>query len=555
MNDHYDVVIIGSGPGGGASALALSKAGISVLVLESGPQYNPDKDYKVEQPNWESSEFPVKGKEHSHSFASMQTLAEKWDDLRSWNHITGKMIKSPQRAGYKYHHVRGVGGASLKFSAESHRLNPLAMKMQSNFGVAADWPMEPSELNGHYEQAEHYLAVSGLHRNQLKAKNQNLLPPHELSYSSQILGNGAKSLGWDWQANTVAIPSKPFVNRPSCNYCGQCSRGCSRQDKGSADIAFIRPAINTGKCVVNANCHVTRILTGTKDKVDSVEYIDNKGNFHQVKTRALIVAAGAIMTPKLLLSSSSNDATAGLANESGQVGKNFMETLFWTSSALHPDRLDSFRGIPSDAISWHFNNPNQSKGIIGGYRLSPTTLEADFSGPSSYALRVVPGWGKQHLIDMKKAMGHVLSVGAIGESLPNKDSFVSVDNEQKDIYGYPIAKIHSYLPNMELNRLQKMATSCRELLNAAGANKLFEEYGNYDMFSSTHVFGTCKMGENADNSVVNPFGQSHRWNNLFIVDASVFPSSGGGEAPSLTIAALAFRTAARIKQLMLHKVI
>lgn len=553
MNGNVDVVIIGSGPGGGASALALSKAGVSVLVLESGPQYDPNKDYNIEKPNWEESEFPSKAQDHSYSFAPMQSLTEKRNDLRSWNHITGRMVKSNQRYDYKYHHVRGVGGASLKFTAESHRLNPLAMQMKSDFGVAADWPMTSFELNDDYEKVEHCLAVSGKHRPQLSVKNQNLLPSHELSYASQVLGRGAKKLGWDWQSNNVAIPSKPFVNRPSCNYCGQCSRGCSRQDKGSADIAFIRPAIKTGKCVVKANCHVTNIVSGTKDKVDSVEYVDAQGNFNQVKTRILIVAAGAIMTPKLLLSSVSKNSPNGLGNESGQVGQNFMETLLWTSSALHPERLDSFRGIPSDAISWHFNNPSQPSGVIGGYRLSSSTLEANFSGPSSYASRVVPGWGKQHLIDMKNSMGHVLSVGAIGESLPNSKSFVELDTEQKDQYGHPIAKIHSFLPEMEINRLELMVKSCRDLLKASGASNIFEEYGSYDMFSSTHVFGTCRMGNNAKDSVVNAFGQSHRWKNLFICDASVFPSSGGGEAPSLTIAALAFRTATRIKQLMVNK--
>ncbi|MDZ7810311.1 MAG: GMC family oxidoreductase [Arhodomonas sp.] len=76
--------------------------------------------------------------------------------------------------------------------------------------------------------------------------------------------------------------------------------------------------------------------------------------------------------------------------------------------------------------------------------------------------------------------------------------------------------------------------------------ELVEEYGTYDVFRSTHVFGTCRMGKEPADSVVDPHGRSHRWRNLWIADASVFPSSGGGEAPSLTIAALALRTAARI---------
>lgn len=88
-----------------------------------------------------------------------------------------------------------------------------------------------------------------------------------------------------------------------------------------------------------------------------------------------------------------------------------------------------------------------------------------------------------------------------------------------------------------------MAKKCRELLRSSGVETIFEEYGTYDTFNTTHIFGTCRMGNNANTSVVNQYGQSHRWKNLYIADASVFPSSGGRESPSLTISALAIRLA------------
>ena len=143
----------------------------------------------------------------------------------------------------------------------------------------------------------------------------------------------------------------------------------------------------------------------------------------------------------------------------------------------------------------------------------------------------------------------MLTVGAIGESLPNAQSFIDLDPDESDSPGKPLARIHSYLDERELKRLAFMAKTARELLEASGTKELVEEYGAYDYFSSTHVFGTCRMGLDAEASVVDPYCRSHRWRNLFIVDASVFPSSGGGESPSLTIEALALRTATHIADL------
>ena len=139
-----------------------------------------------------------------------------------------------------------------------------------------------------------------------------------------------------------------------------------------------------------------------------------------------------------------------------------------------------------------------------------------------------------------------MTVGAIGESLPNTGTFVDLDPNQVDSNGVALARIHSQLEPMDLERLTFMRTTARAILQATGAGDVVEEYGSYDFFSSTHVFGTCRMGTAADDSVVDSFGRSHRWQNLHIMDASIFPSSGGGESPSLTIEALGLRAADHI---------
>ena len=352
-------------------------------------------------------------------------------------------------------------------------------------------------------------------------------------------------------ANSLAALSAPYDGRPACNYCGNCNRGCPRTDKGSVDVTFLRHAVATGKCSLRPQSRVTEIEVSGADRVTGVVYRDAvTGSVHRIAAKAVVVACGAVETPRLLLVSKSRHAPEGLANESGLVGKNFMETLSWASSGLHPGPLGSHRGLPADSISWDFNAPDSIPGVIGGCRFSPRVAEADLLGPINYATRVVQGWGREHKRAMREVFGNVLSVGAIGESLPDAGSYVDLDPDAKDADGFSLARIHSFLPERELQRLAFMAKKSREILNASGATEIFEEYGTYDIFSATHVFGTCRMGSRPTDSVVDPYGRSHRWRNLFITDASVFPSSGGGEAPSLTIEAIAIRAADHLSDLM-----
>jgi choline dehydrogenase-like flavoprotein len=144
---------------------------------------------------------------------------------------------------------------------------------------------------------------------------------------------------------------------------------------------------------------------------------------------------------------------------------------------------------------------------------------------------------------MRRVFGAALTIIAMGESLPNPKSYIDLDPSETDDFGMPVARINTCLDDNEISRLGFMALKSREILQASGVKKIFEEFGTYDFFSSTHVFGTCRMGSDPEQSVLNDYGRSHRWKNLFVADASVFPSSGGGEAPSLTIEALAIRTA------------
>ena len=544
----YDAVVIGSGAGGGACAWALCQGGARVLLLEAGPAYDPDRDYHLASSDWERQRFPAKvpirGRQ---SFAPLQLLEERWRQLRSWSRLRGPMVAGNRRQVWGYQHVIGLGGSTLHFTGEAHRLHPRAMKMASRFGVAADWPLDYAELEPFYLEVERLVGVAGPAVDGHRPRSAPYpLPAHPLSHATRTLVEGSRRLGLDWTANALASLSRPYDGRPGCNYCGQCNRGCPRRDKGSVDITFIPKAVATGRCTVATGCRVLRLEPGPDDRVAWAEYLDVQGRLQRVAAPLYALACGAVETPRLLLNSAASRAPQGLANESGQVGRHFMETLYWTSSALHPDRLGSHRGLPADGICWDFNAPDAIPGVVGGCRFTPTVAEADLAGPLAYARRVVGGWGRAHKAGMRATFGRVLSVGAIGENLPHPGSFIDLDPDGVDDQGMPLARIHAYLDEAELTRLSFMAQTCRRILQACGVEELFEEYGSFDAFNATHVFGTCRMGTDPDRSVVNRYGRSHRWRNLFIVDASVFPSSGGGEAPSLTIEALAVRSARRM---------
>jgi choline dehydrogenase-like flavoprotein len=119
---------------------------------------------------------------------------------------------------------------------------------------------------------------------------------------------------------------------------------------------------------------------------------------------------------------------------------------------------------------------------------------------------------------------------------------VGLDPEQHDAHGLPVARISSVLTEQSVTRLRQMAKAARAVLAEAGA-MLVEEASSRDSFTATHVFGTARMGTDRTTSVADPMGRTHDHPNLWITDASTFPSSGGGEAPSLTIMALALRAA------------
>lgn len=538
------VVIIGTGAGGGAAAWMLTQEGIPVIALEAGPAFDSARDYTLNQPDWELKGFPYKANSQStYSFDTLQTLDTQWDHLRSWNVVGGRSNTGNIRrvSGTGHQHVRGVGGSTLHFTGEAHRMMPDSLTPSPTAGIEA-WPVNYDTLELWYDLVESTLGIAGPLPSKQDPRWRSrtpLQPAHPFCAASRLVQS--KSGGdFNWVANTRGALSRPYDGRPSCNYCANCQLGCPRGDKGSVDVTFIRQAQATGLLLLRTECQVTRLIMDENQRISHLLYVDAKGEQHQLHCSQLILAAGAVETPRLLL----NSPQVAALND--QIGKHLTMHLSWISSGMVDDDILTHRGLPADMICWDYCHTGHGSSSVGGYRFGVSTTEVRFTGPINYAQRAIPGWGHSHKQAMRQRFGKALSIGAIGASLPNPKTFIDLDPVRKDGVGMPLARIHHYLPDTELERLTRMQATCRQVLQLSGATGLVEEYGNYDLLSSTHTLGTCRMGSSPEKSVTDAYGRFHAIENLHICDASLFPNSGNGEAPSLTVEALALRTASRL---------
>lgn len=544
LSTGHDAVVVGSGAGGAAAAWRLCQHGLRVLLLEAGPAFDPARDYPLDGPGWERKGFPLRpGSQASITYGDLGTLHANSEDLASWSRggfpwrLSAGSPRPPSTNGYSY--VQGVGGSTLHFVGEAHRLHPDAFRQHSLTGSGTDWPLGYADLEKLYTEVEGILGVAGADAHDGRWRSWPYpLPPHRLSPGALALQEAGARLGQRWQVNPRAALSAPWNGRPPCNYCGQCSRGCPLGDKGSTDVTFLPQAAETGRLTLLPNAIVTRLHTGPNDRVARMDVIV-AGRRESIKTPILVLAAGAVQTPRLLLLSANAEMPDGVANSSGQVGRNFMETLSWRSVGFVPGLANSHLGLPADAVCW---TPNQADERAADFRLSHTTLETGLNGPIGYATRLVPGFGAGFKASLRESFGSALAVGAVGQVVPDARSGVDLDPQQRDAHGLPVARISSILTEHSLTRLRQMARAARVVLAEAGA-MLVEEASSRDSFTATHVFGTARMGTDRTTSVVDPMGRTHDHPNLWITDASTFPTSGGGEAPSLTIMALALRAA------------
>jgi choline dehydrogenase-like flavoprotein len=517
--DSVEVIIIGSGAGGGVIAKELGEASLDVIVLEAGKRYDPYNDYPTH-----AIDFEVRA---GNVFAAEDWRRDKYT--------------SQGATPYLYNRVKGLGGSTLAYHAMSPRLHESDFRVRSQDGVADDWPISYADLEPYYTKVEYELGVSGpdgAGANPFDPPRSRPFPtpPHEFNLASRIVKRGADKLGLHLVREPLAIPTKDWNGRPACINAGTCRLGCKISSKSSIDVTYIPKAERTGKVHIRTECMARKITVGPDGKARSVIYFDRDGVEKEIFARVIVVAGNAVETPRLLLLSKSSLFPDGLANSSGLVGKYFAEHLSVFSYGIFAERLEPWRGVPTGGFIQDFYETKAENGFARGWAIS---VENEPQWPLATAQRI-PGWGAEHKARVKETFGHRVGLASDGEQLPDERNRVTLDSSVTDNHGIPVPQIINTHGENDLAMIKAISSRLREILEAAGAKEVHVE--KFMAGGSSHYLGTCRMGKNPKSSVVDPWCRAHDVPNLFIGDGSVFVT-GGAVNPALTISSLATRTA------------
>jgi choline dehydrogenase-like flavoprotein len=503
-NEEVDAVIVGAGAAGGVLAKELSEAGMSVVVLEAGPMWDPQ-----------------------HDFASDELTGKRlgWQDTRI---VTGS---HPLTMGHN-NSGRGVGGGTTHFTGVFLRMHESDFRTRTIDGVGEDWPIRYEDLEPYYTRNEREVAVSG-------PKHFPWGPfqgpyPYPNAYMFQV---GCEKLGIRHSVTPLAILSAPFEGRPPCINRGFCNQGCMPNAKFSTLIVHIPRAIEAGAEVL-PNSTVTQVLVNPDGTAKGVTFV-HKGKEYVQRAKLVILCSFVVETPRLLLNSATAQFPDGLANSSGWVGRGFMTHSSYDVYAKFESEVRLYKGTPVLSTTQDFYETDASRGFARGY-----TIHAHGSRPLAFAQGISnsePGmlWGSK----LRAAVLDYNFYGRatmVGEVLPNPNNRVTLSDE-KDALGLPRAQVSfSYGPN-DLKLIEHAVNRMSDIMEAAGGETQFV------VPDSAHLMGGCRMGDNPEHSVVNSYGQAHDIPNLFICDASIFVTSSGSN-PTNTVMALALRTADYIKQ-------
>jgi choline dehydrogenase-like flavoprotein len=334
----------------------------------------------------------------------------------------------------------------------------------------------------------------------------------------------------------MAINSEPRDGRGSCQQIGFCFQGCKSGAKWSSGYVEIPKGEATGNLEVRPNAQVLKIEHGADGKVNGVVYADKDGKQHKQMARIVCVAGNSIESPRLLLNSASSAHPDGLANSSGQIGKNYMRHMTGSVYAVFDKPVNMYRGTTMAGIITDESKNNPSRGFVGGYEMETLALGVPFM-----AAFLNPGaWGREFSAAMDM-YDHMAGMWLVGEDMPQEKNAITLHTTEKDQYGLPVPNVHfDDHPNdiaMRNHAFQQGAA----VYDAVGATQTYPT----PPYPSTHNLGTNRMSADAKDGVVNKWGQTHDISNLFVSDGSVF-TTGAAENPTLTIVSLALRQADHI---------
>lgn len=538
-NDVVDAVIVGSGASGSVLAKELALAGMRIVVLERGPRINPEDHVLHDELT-------------SHGSGGLRPRLGNEDRFgpREFRHQGDSeySLLKPDEWGYAGNGAL-VGGGLVFYGALMWRRPPIDFRMKSEYGAVAgssleDWPISYDELEPHFLKIEEDVGISGeggVNPFEGRRSGPYPLPPIDLNPGDEVIRTTVQRMGYHPFRVPLGLITQNYRGRSKC-IAHPCCIGfaCEVGAKSTPVSTLLPQAVATGNCRIVPEALVKEVTLDAHGRPNGVSYFLSGGRLIEQPSRLVILAAGAIETPRLMLNSTSRWFPRGLGNQSGWVGRNLMGHISpWVWGTLDTVTNEGFGPGPGVAVDDFFA---RNSGFVGGgvvYSRTETT-------PIAFALRRprgAPRWGLAHKQYQREKFRRYIRLFAPAEDLPQFENRVEVSPSVRDNWGIPVARMtHSFHPN-DYQVFNFFRDKMIEILKEAGAADVTPS--NIGRGGAGYQLGTCRMGADPQTSVVNSWGQSHQVDNLFVVDGSVFVTSGGRN-PALTIQALASRFAGYI---------
>ncbi|HYM76407.1 MAG TPA: GMC family oxidoreductase [Candidatus Dormibacteraeota bacterium] len=544
----FDVCIIGSGASGGTAAKVLTEGGLSVALLEAGPPVVPERDYKEHV--W-PYDLPHRG-------AGIGGRARRGleDEFLAPNgawEIEGEPYVSAPGSKFRWFRSRIVGGRTNHWGRIALRMAPIDFKVRSHDGMGDDWPISYQDVAPYYDKVESYIGVFGTKENIPSAPDGIFLPAPKPRCTETIIKKACDHLNILCIPSRLAILTKPHNGRAACHYCAQCGRGCITASNFSSSQVMIPPAEKTGRFTMITGAMARELVVGKDGKVAAVSYVDKATREEKrVHARAFIVAASACESARLLLNSKSTLFPDGLANSSGVVGRNLMDTVGSDGGGYFP-QLEKMPAHNHDGVGgmhmylpwWKYDRKNEFlRGYhteFGGGRGMPGIGDYDDLCDE------FEGYGASLKRECKKKYGTYIGFAGRGEMIPNENCYCEIDPSVLDQWGIPVLRFHWKWSDNEIKMAKDMQETYRAIVEAAGGTYFgashedpAHPYGLADGGVIIHEVGTVRMGERPATSALNQYCQAHDVKNLFVTDGACFVTNAD-KNPTLTIMALTWR--------------
>jgi choline dehydrogenase-like flavoprotein len=539
----YDVIVIGTGAGGGMAIKTLCEAGLKVCALNSGRRLDPDKDFRNHRMPWELK-YRGFGDPQTHPRSQTDFVGDSefvqgaWENEAAYTQAPGTKWGWPR--------CSAVGGKTNFWGRSSTRFGDIDFRAASLDGHDVDWPVTYDEMAPYYTRVEKMIGVASTVQNRPSNPDGSYLPPMNFRCFDRILQAGAEKMGVPYLPDRIAQLTVGHDGHPACHFCGDCSSGCEVGAFFSTPFFLLPVAEASGNLELRTNALAKNILVDDDGHATGVAYVDrNDRQEYEVYGRAVVVAASCLESARIMLNSKSRHWPTGIANSSGQLGRNLCDHLYGIAASGYLPQLlgqPSFPDNVSDSsIAWmprwqNLQYPHEEK-FIRGYSVYPDGGCWEFPAYHDQ----IEGFGSSFKLEMKRRYPTPVSLMTQIPTLRSDKNYLDIDPEAKDSYGIPKARIHFQWGENDLKMWEHAKTVCAEVLHAAGGVLEYAADIPENPGYSQHETGICRMGNDPKKFVTNRFGQTHDMANLYVCDASVFLNCTD-KPTTLSILVFALRT-------------